>query len=632
MIEPGEGIWHEAKEHRSGVAVATSRGRDAGIVSKAEPGEASVQGISAGAPRTVAGTRPGATARRGGRRKRLFAASPMHQPAVPVGTRGQAAPTTTTSTTTLAASATEQAMITLKSWLCGGWREGEGGEAVLVNPASGAPVARCSTRGLDLQAALAYARDVGGPALRALTFAQRGALLKRMSTALHEAREQLVEASTLNNGATRGDAKFDVDGAIGTLAFYAKLGADLGARHGDRTFLVEGPAEPLTRAPRFCGYHVWTSRTGVALHINAFNFPAWGFAEKAACAILAGVPVITKPATSTALTAFRAVELLVEKADLPAGALQLVCGSVGDLCDQLLPEDVIAFTGSADTGAKLRASRSVVERSTRINIEADSINSAVLGPDVQPGSDTWHMFVRHLATEITQKSGQKCTATRRIFVPRAHADALQEALIEKLSAIRVGNPADEGVDMGPLATAQQLRDAHKGIALLCDDGAKIVFGSTANPVGNDGFFLAPVLLRHDAPARARAVHAHEVFGPVSTLLPWDDDVAGLVARGEGTLVCSVYSDDKDFLVGFLQASAMWTGRVLVGSEKVADQATTPGMVLPSCIHGGPGRAGGGEELGGERGLRFYMQRTAVQGDRALLDRVLQMPKDEAPRA
>jgi 3,4-dehydroadipyl-CoA semialdehyde dehydrogenase len=532
-------------------------------------------------------------------------------------------------------------MITLKSYLCGEWREGSGGDTTLVNPATGAPVATCSTRGLDLQAALAFARDTGGPALRAMTFAERGALLKRMSTALHEAREELVAASTLNNGATRGDAKFDVDGAIGTLAYYAKLGAELGQRHGDRRWVVEGPAEPLTRAPRFCGYHVWTTRPGVALHINAFNFPAWGLAEKAACAILAGVPVITKPATSTALTAFRAVQVLVEKSSIPAGVLQLVCGSVGDLCDHLLPEDAIAFTGSADTGAKLRASRSVVQRSTRINIEADSINSVVLGPDVQPGTETWHMFVRHLATEMTQKSGQKCTATRRIFVPRGKADALQEALIEKLSAVRVGNPADDGVDMGPLATAQQLEDAHKGIRLLCDDGGSIVFGSTANPVGQ-GYFLGPVLLRHDDAVAARVVHSHEVFGPVSTLLPYDssdDDTLGaaeraaaLVARGEGTLVCSVYSDDKAFLETMLLSSATWTGRILVGSEKVADQATTPGMVLPSCIHGGPGRAGGGEELGGERGLRFYLQRTAIQGDRALLDRVLQAPREEAAKA
>jgi oxepin-CoA hydrolase/3-oxo-5,6-dehydrosuberyl-CoA semialdehyde dehydrogenase len=448
-----------------------------------------------------------------------------------------------------------------------------------------------------------------------------------MSSVLHEAREQLVDASTLNNGATRGDAKFDVDGAIGTLAYYAKLGEKLGAEHGDKTFFVEGAAEPLTRAPRFCGYHVWTTRTGVALHINAFNFPAWGLAEKAAVAILAGVPVITKPATSTALVAFRLVEILVEKAELPAGALQLVCGSVGDLTDHLLPEDVIAFTGSADTGAILRRSRSVVERSTRLNVEADSLNAVVLGDDVEVGSETWHLFVRHLGTEMTQKTGQKCTATRRIIVPSKHADALQEALAERLSSVRVGDPSQDGVDMGPLATRQQLDDARKGIQLLIDDGCRIVVGDT-EPVAGKGYFLKPVVLRHDAPLSARAVHAHEVFGPVSTILPYDGaaEASALVARGEGTLVCSVYSNDKAFLETVVLSSATWTGRVLVGSDKIADVATTPGMVLPSCIHGGPGRAGGGEELGGERGLRFYMQRTAIQGDRSLLDRVLQAPK------
>jgi oxepin-CoA hydrolase/3-oxo-5,6-dehydrosuberyl-CoA semialdehyde dehydrogenase len=518
-------------------------------------------------------------------------------------------------------------MITLKSYLCGAWCEGNGGDASLVNPSNEEVIARCSTKGLDLQAALAYARDVGGPALRAMTFAERGALLKRMSSALHESREALVDASTLNNGATRGDAKFDVDGAIGTLAFYAKLGEKLGAEQGDRRFLLEGGGEPLTRAPRFCGYHVWTSRTGVALHINAFNFPAWGLAEKAACAILAGVPILTKPATSTALVAFKLVEVLVDKAAIPAGVLQLVCGSVGDLTDHLLPEDVIGFTGSANTGATLRRSRSVVERSTRINIEADSLNAAVLGEDVEAGSETWHLFIRHLATELTQKSGQKCTATRRIFVPRRHADAIQEALSERLAAIRVGDPSHEGIDMGPLATAQQLKDAQAGIELLQADGCRIVFGNTANPVGK-GYFLSPILLRHDDAMTARAVHAHEVFGPVSTILPYDGaaQAPALVARGEGTLVCSIYSNDKGFLETVLLASATWTGRILLGSDKVADQTTTPGMVMPASIHGGPGRAGGGEELGGERGLRFYMQRTAIQGDRSILDRLLGAPK------
>jgi 3,4-dehydroadipyl-CoA semialdehyde dehydrogenase len=522
-------------------------------------------------------------------------------------------------------------MITLQSHLVGAWHKGDpSGNATLINPATGAALAACSTKGLDLQAALAYAREVGGPALRALTFAERGALLKRMQNALQEHREALIEASIQNNGATRGDAKFDVDGAIGTLAYYAKLGEKLGAAHGDKRFFVEGPGEQLTRSPRFSGYHIWTTRTGVAVHINAFNFPAWGLAEKAATALLAGVPVLTKPATSTALVAYRLVEQLVDKAELPEGALQLVCGSVGDLLDHLLPEDVIAFTGSADTAATLRKTQGVLTRSTRMNAEADSLNAVVVGTDVEEGSETWHMALRHLTTELLQKTGQKCTATRRVFVPEAHIDAVQAALAERLGTIKVGDPKDDGVELGPLATAQQLKDAHRGLKLLQEDGARIVVGNTDHPVPAlpQGAFLAPVVLRHDEPHRARAVHAHEVFGPVTTLMPYKDaaDAVKLVARGEGTLVCSVYSDDKDFLATMIHGSACWTGRLLIGSEKVADQATTPGMVLPSCIHGGPGRAGGGEELGGERGLRFYMQRTAIQGDRALLDRLLDAPK------
>lgn len=513
-------------------------------------------------------------------------------------------------------------MKTLASYLCGEWRTGSAPMATLVNPATEEAVAQCSTAGIDLKAALAYGRDVGGPVLRNLTFAERGALIKRMSTVLHEAREELIELSIDNAGATRGDAKFDVDGGIGTLAFYAKLGETL----GDKKFVVEGAGETLLRAPRFAGYHVRLPRTGVAVHINAFNFPVWGFAEKAACAILAGVPVITKPATSTALPAFRAVELIVEKANLPRGVLQLVCGGVGDLLDGLMPEDVLAFTGSADTGAKLRSSRSVVERSVRINVEADSLNAAVLGPDVEPGSEAWHLFIRHTTTEMTQKTGQKCTATRRIFVPRARLEEVQAALSEKLTAVRIGNPRSEGVDMGPLATRQQHDDAKRGLAILQGDGAKIVMGGTV-PEGK-GFFLAPTLLRHDTPMNAKAVHAHEVFGPVSTLMPYLDagEAAKLVARGEGSLVAGIYSDDKAFLEEMIFACAPWSGRLVIGSAKVADTACTPGMVLPSCVHGGPGRAGGGEELGGERGLHFYTQRTAIQGDRGLLDRILGAPK------
>jgi oxepin-CoA hydrolase/3-oxo-5,6-dehydrosuberyl-CoA semialdehyde dehydrogenase len=515
-------------------------------------------------------------------------------------------------------------MITLRSYLCGEWRAGDaGGNAALENPSTGEKIAEASTKGLDLKASLAYARDVGGPALRKMTFAERGALIKRMSTALHENREALIDVSIENAGATRGDAKFDIDGGIGTLAYYARLGETL----GDRTFVVEGPGETLTRSPRFAGYHVRTPRTGVAVHVNAFNFPVWGMAEKAACALLAGVPMIAKPATSTALVAFRAAEILVEKAAIPAGAFQFVAGSVGDMLDGLLPEDVLAFTGSADTAAKLRSLPAVIQRSVRVNVEADSLNAAVLGPDVEPGSEPWHLFVRHVVTEMTQKTGQKCTATRRVLVPKHRVDEMQAALGEKLSAIRVGNPKDEGIEMGPLATRSQLDDAKKGIAALVADGAKVVCEGKAPA---SGYFLAPTLLRHDHATKGKAIHAVEVFGPVSTLMPYEnvDEAAKLVARGEGSLVAGVYSDDKDFLASMISSCAPWSGRLVIGSTKVADTSTTPGMVLPSCVHGGPGRAGGGEELGGERGLHFYTQRTAVQGDRALLDRILGAPKSE----
>lgn len=527
-----------------------------------------------------------------------------------------------------ATSTTEDPLITLESFVCGTWKAGTGSAALLKNPSTEETIAQAASVGPELVAALAYARDVGGPALRAMTFAQRGALVKRMSMALHEAREELIEVSIENAGATRGDAKFDVDGGIGTLAFYAKLGEGL----GDKRILVEGAGEPLLRSPRFCGYHVRTPKTGVAVHINAFNFPVWGFAEKAACALLAGVPVITKPATSTALVAYRAVQKIIAKAEVPAGVFQFVIGDMSPILEGLLPEDTLAFTGSADTGAKLRRLPAVIERSVRLNVEADSLNSAVLGLDVEVGSEPWHLYIRHAATEMTQKTGQKCTATRRLFVPRVRMDDVIGALKERLDAVRTGNPKDEGVDMGPLATQQQHDDAQRGLMMLQSDGAQVVVGGTI-PEGK-GWFLRPTLLRHDDPSKARAVHAHEVFGPVATVMPYDtaEEAAALVARGEGSLVAGVYSDDKAFLETLVMGTAPWSGRLVIGSTKVADMAATPGMVLPASVHGGPGRAGGGEELGGERGMHFYMQRTAIQGDRALLDRILGAPKGDEKAA
>jgi 3,4-dehydroadipyl-CoA semialdehyde dehydrogenase len=517
----------------------------------------------------------------------------------------------------------------LKSHVTGQWFDGEGEGSTLVNPTTEAPLASTSTSGLPFQKTVEFARQVGGPTLRKMTFLERGAILKQMSAVLHEQREHLIDISIANGGTTRKDAKFDIDGATGTLAAYARWAKEL----GETTFIVEGPGEPLTRSPRFCGYHIKKPKEGVAIHINAFNFPAWGMCEKAACALLAGMPVVTKPATSTSHLAYAMVKIWVEADLLPAGALQLICGSPGDLLDHVGPQDVVAFTGSADTGARIRRTEAIIAHSVPVNVEADSLNAAVLGHDVDLDSEAYGLFLQHMQLEITQKAGQKCTATRRIFVPAAHIDQVQADLIEKIEEIRMGAPDQERVRLGPLATAQQLADARSGVQQLVESGARIVFGST-DPVTLDGvesgkgFFMGPVLLRADSPQTAAAVHAHEVFAPVSTLMPYEDtaDVIAWVAMGGGGLVTSVYSDDRDWCKEAVLGLAPYHGRIFLGNSKAADQATTPGMVLPQSIHGGPGRAGGGEELGGLRGLDFYTQRTAIQGDRGVLDRILGAPR------
>jgi len=522
-------------------------------------------------------------------------------------------------------------MIILKSYVCGEWREGDAPRQILIDPSTGAAVAEAGTGGVDMAAVVRYGREVGGPALREMTFAERGALLKTMSKVLYEAREELIAASILNAGTTRTDAKFDIDGATGTLAYYAGLGKSL----GDRRFLVEGEGEQLTRSARFWGHHIKLPRRGVALHINAFNFPAWGLFEKAAVALLAGMPVVTKPATATALLAYRCMEKVVQSGGLPDGAMQLLCGSAGDLLEHVESQDVLAFTGSGSTGELLRGLKSVVAKSVRVNVEADSLNAAVLAEDIEVGSETYQMFIRDTAREVTQKTGQKCTAIRRIFLPEAVADRVAEDLGEEIAQVKIGAPGAEGARMGPLASEQQFNDVHAGLARLIEGGARPVWGSATemDVVGRDGdvgYYVGPVLLRHDDPGAAEAVHSHEVFGPVATLLPYTSfgEVPGWVALGEGSLLTTLYTDDKKALGGMIAELAPYTGRLLVGSKKVADQSISPGIVLPSCVHGGPGRAGGGEELGGLRGLDFYMQRTAIQGDRAILDRVLEVRTSE----
>ena len=505
-------------------------------------------------------------------------------------------------------------MQTLKSYVQGRWHAGTGRPATLFNPTTEEPIAETSSEGVDFRGVVEHGRTVGGPALRAMTFEERAARLDRLSKALHAHRDELIEISIRNAGTTRGDAKFDIDGAIGTLAAYARFGAELGPRR----FLYDGAGVQLGRTARFWGEHVLVPRLGVALHVNAFNFPAWNMLEKAACALLAGAPVIAKPGTSTAMLAWRITEIIVASDVLPEGAWQFVAGSVGDLIDHLGPQDGIAFTGSSATAAKLRGHASVVLRNVRINLEADSLNAAVLAPDVESGSDAYNLFLSNVALDMTQKTGQKCTAVRRVLVPHQRVDEVVGELTASLGAIRVGDPADAATRMGPLASAEQLREVRAGIERLAK-ASKTACGG-AGPLRDKGYFVAPTLMVAGDP-RAEVIHAEEVFGPVSTVVPYSgdpDEAAELVARGEGGLVASVYSNDAAFLESAALAIGPWAGRVWLGSDKMAEQSLPPGMVLPQMIHGGPGRAGGGEELGGLRGLAFYMQRVALQGFKGVI--------------
>ncbi|HEX2332174.1 MAG TPA: 3,4-dehydroadipyl-CoA semialdehyde dehydrogenase [Burkholderiales bacterium] len=500
-------------------------------------------------------------------------------------------------------------MLELRSYVGGRWVAGTGAAQTLVNPTTEEPLARASSEGVDLKSALDHARSIGGRALRAMNFAERGAALKAIADAIQAEREALFELAIANGGNTRSDAKFDVDGAIATLLAYADISNSL----GQAKFLVDGEGTQLGRSARFHGQHVLTPRRGVAVHINAFNFPAWGFAEKAAVALLAGMPVLSKPATSSAMVAHRIMELVVEKKLLPEGALSLLVGGAGDLVSHLGAQDVLAFTGSGDTGARLRSARSIIEHSVRVNVEADSLNAAVLGPDVEPRSDMYELFLKDVVRDMTQKAGQKCTAIRRVLVPQESFSSVSEDLVELLGTIRVGDPGLEDTRMGPLASGAQLADVREGVQRL---GGRHAFGG-AGPLGPKGFFISPVLIEEPTDA----VHEREVFGPVASLVRYKDNPAEIVARGAGGLVSSVYSDDQDFIEAVVAEIAPYHGRVYLGHPKI-ELSPGPGTVLPQLVHGGPGRAGGGEELGGPRGLAFYMQRVALEGSRPVIQKLL----------
>ena len=514
----------------------------------------------------------------------------------------------------------------LQSYVCGGWHLGDGEVATLVNPSTEEPLAEVALAGIDLAATLAFSAEHGGSALRQCKFAERAEMLAELAKVIHSGREELIELAITNGGNTRSDAKFDIDGASFTLAHYAELGAKLGSR----TVLADGEAIQIGRTARFSAQHMFSPRRGVAVHINAFNFPAWGLAEKAACALLAGMPVLCKPATATALVAHRLVELFIESGVLPNGALSLLCGSARSLPGLLRGQDVLAFTGSSVTAAILRASDGVVHHSAHLNVEADSLNAAVLGPDVSPDSETGRLFVADVVRDISQKTGQKCTAIRRVFIPANHVDAFAEAISERLDGLVIGNPnTGSHVRMGPLATQQQLDNVLSGIARLAADTDELYGGrgELEDPEGGQpgvGFFVSPVVRMARDPATP-VIHREEVFGPVATVCPYDgkaETASDLVALGAGGLVASIYSDDRAFFKAMVSELAPHHGRLYLGSEKIAAQSSGPGTVLPSLLHGGPGRAGGGEELGGLRGVRLYQQRTAIQGDKSILASLL----------
>jgi len=522
----------------------------------------------------------------------------------------------------------------LHSYLRGKWTPGTGDDIELKNPTNGDTVALCQ-RATGLGEAMAWAREVGGPAMRALSLGERAAKLRETSKAIQAHRDELLDLAAANGGNTRGDGKFDVDGATAVLTAYGYLGKQLADGGTEQTpWLLDDEAAELFKGSKLRARHIWLPRRGVAVHINAFNFPAWGTAEKAATAWLAGMPILTKPATSTSVVAHRMVEIIAEAGIWPEGALQLLMGPAGDLLDHVGSQDVVAFTGSADTGMKIRGHAQVMRKGTRVNVEADSLNAVVVGPDVERGTELFDLVIRDVVTEMTQKAGQKCTATRRILVPTQRLAEIREVLVERLDEIaqRVGEPTDKANRMGPLATASQLRDGRAGVAALAER-AKIVRGDPQRTKFNgvedgQGYFLEPILLEASAADALDAnapFHATEVFGPVATLVPYDGSVeqaATIVGLGEGSLVSTVYTDDRDFLRAATTELGAYLGRLVVADEKVAGASMSPGCVFPSANHGGPGRAGAGGELGGLAGVHLYMQRVAVQGGASQLARLL----------
>jgi oxepin-CoA hydrolase/3-oxo-5,6-dehydrosuberyl-CoA semialdehyde dehydrogenase len=512
---------------------------------------------------------------------------------------------------------------TLQSLIADRWI-GREPSAALASAIRGEAIHHTHAESIDFGEALQFARAHGLPSLLAMDFQQRAARLKALAAYLSERKEQLYAISH-HTGATRSDSWIDIEGGTGTLYAYASMG---GAELPSGNVLHEGPVSQLGKKGRFVGTHILVPRGGVAVHINAFNFPIWGLLEKFAPTFLAGMPCIAKPATATSYLTEALVRLMFDSGLLPKGSLQLVIGGTGDLLDRLESQDVVTFTGSADTAAKLRANRNLIEKSIPFNAEADSLNCAILAPDVTPDDEEFDLFVKEVVREMTVKAGQKCTAIRRAIVPRQHLDAVAARLRDRLAKVVVGDPSVDGVKMGALASAAQLRDVAERVGTLAH-GNEVVFGSSNGfaPVGEgvaNGSFFAPTLLLCRIGIERAAAHDVEAFGPVSTLMPYDaaggsvDEALALAALGKGSLVATLVTRDPRIAAHAVPIAAAWHGRILVLDREAAAESTGHGSPLPQLKHGGPGRAGGGEELGGIRAVNHYLQRAAVQGSPTMI--------------
>ena len=510
-------------------------------------------------------------------------------------------------------------MVKLGNYIQGKWIEGDGDGQVLYNAITGDPIASATSKGLDFEGILQYARMKGNSALRKMTFQQRGRMLRALALHLLEHKEKFYTISA-QTGATRIDSWIDIEGGIGNLFSNASLRRKL----PDESFCLDGDPIALSKQNTFMGHHILVPKEGVAIHINAYNFPVWGMLEKIAVNLLAGVPAVVKPATVTSYLTEAVVKEIIASGILPEGALQLICGSAGDMLNHVNSQDVVTFTGSASTGLMLKSHPKILAESVPFNMEADSLNCIVLGEDVEPGKPEWDIFIKEVKKEMTVKAGQKCTAIRRIFVPENKMEDVWKGITKELEKTVIGNPVNEKVRMGALAGKGQQEEVRSQVQKLLAS-SEIVYGSldSVSVVDADakkGAFMSPLLLVNHTPFTSEEPHNVEAFGPVSTIMPYKntDEAIELSKKGKGSLCSSIVTNDPSQAREYVIGAASYHGRILVLNNECAKESTGHGSPLPLLVHGGPGRAGGGEEMGGLRGVRHYLQRTAIQGSPSMI--------------